>query len=245
MRRRIGTALLALTLSTAIVPLTAPIAQAQFFGGVVFDPTNYGQNLLTAANTLKQIKNQIVQLQNEAQMLVNDAKNLTRVDINISDELVRILREISGLTDRAKAISYKIEETDRVFQENYPEEYETWSNTKIAEAAEFQWVTSRNSLHDTLLMQSQIVQTIQSDTSVLDSLVDASHGTTGHLGAAQVGNQILALSVQQEMQIQELMAAQFRAESLERARRLQIEREGKIRTTRFMGSRSAYDRSGG
>ncbi len=43
------------------------------FGRVVFDPTNYGQNLLTAARTLQTVNNQIKQLQNEADMIVNQA----------------------------------------------------------------------------------------------------------------------------------------------------------------------------
>jgi P-type conjugative transfer protein TrbJ len=33
---------------------------------IVFDPTNYVQNVLTAARSLQQINNQITSLQNEA-----------------------------------------------------------------------------------------------------------------------------------------------------------------------------------
>ena len=43
---------------------------------IVFDPTNYVQNTLTAIRTLEQINNQIRQLQKEAQMLMNQARNL-------------------------------------------------------------------------------------------------------------------------------------------------------------------------
>jgi P-type conjugative transfer protein TrbJ len=41
----------------------------------VFDPSNYSQNILTAARTLQQINNQITMLQNQAQSLINQAKN--------------------------------------------------------------------------------------------------------------------------------------------------------------------------
>lgn len=34
----------------------------------VFDPSNYSQNVLTAARTLQQIQNQVTALQNQAQM---------------------------------------------------------------------------------------------------------------------------------------------------------------------------------
>src|SRR3546814_10975144 len=46
----------------------------------VFDPSNYSQNLLTAARTLSQVNNQISPLQNEAKMLAGQAKNLAGID---------------------------------------------------------------------------------------------------------------------------------------------------------------------
>ena len=71
----------ALGLSTAgalVMSVTLPSqpARAQW---TVFDPSNYAQNLLTAARSLQQINNQIQMLQNQAQSLVNQAKNLTTV----------------------------------------------------------------------------------------------------------------------------------------------------------------------
>src|SRR3546814_12374783 len=42
----------------------------------VFDPSNYSQNILTAARTLQQVNNQIRMLQNQAQNLTNQARNL-------------------------------------------------------------------------------------------------------------------------------------------------------------------------
>jgi P-type conjugative transfer protein TrbJ len=54
--------------------IAAP-ASAQV-GGIVHDPRNYSQNILTAARTLEQINNQIKQLQNQATSLLNEARNL-------------------------------------------------------------------------------------------------------------------------------------------------------------------------
>lgn len=50
------------------------LAHAQFFGfgGITCDPTNYAQNVLTAARTLEQINNQIRMLQNQATQLINE-----------------------------------------------------------------------------------------------------------------------------------------------------------------------------
>src|SRR5205807_9786021 len=47
---------------------------------IVFDPSNYAQNVLTAARSLQQITNQITSLQNEAQMLINQDRKSTRLN---------------------------------------------------------------------------------------------------------------------------------------------------------------------
>src|SRR3546814_11508831 len=49
-------------------------ARAQF-GGIVYAPSNYAQNVLTAARSLQAVNNQIRQIENKAQSLINQAKN--------------------------------------------------------------------------------------------------------------------------------------------------------------------------
>ena len=239
MRRRIIAALL-----LAAAPMTiAPPAHAIFgIGDIVIDPSNLAQNILTAANTLEQINNQVRQLQNEADMLINQATNLVRTGYNPQAEINRLLNEISVLMDRARSISYVVTETDRLFQENFPEDYSTWSSTQMATAAEMQWVSARSAFNDTLLVQSQIVQTLKADTSSLDAMLAETAIAEGNLSVSQTGNQIAALGVKQAMQMQEMMAAQYRADALARARDLQIEREGREKLARFVGGASAYTR---
>ena len=65
--------------SAAVVPMIAPMPAYAQFGGIVYDPTNHAENLLTAARALEQINNQIAQLQTEAQMLINQARNLANL----------------------------------------------------------------------------------------------------------------------------------------------------------------------
>lgn len=240
MRRSIIAALL---LATA--PLTMPPPAHALFGigDIVIDPSNLAQNVLTATRSLQQINNQIRQLQNEAAMLRNQEDNLTRLDIDIRGDLRQIMTEISSLAHQANAISYQVDETERLFKTHYPREYENWSSTEMAEAAAWQWDTSRAAYQDTLVMQSRIVEAVERDADVLEQLLEASGSATGNLSVAQAGNQLTALAVKQDMQIQQLMAAQYRAEALERARRLQTERESQVRQQRFMsGAITAYAR---
>jgi len=75
-RRYAGHSLAALALAGAVAfsPAAAPPAHAFFgggFGGIVYDPRNHAENILSAARALEQINNQIQQLQNDAQMLIN------------------------------------------------------------------------------------------------------------------------------------------------------------------------------
>ena len=66
----------AIATSGMIGTTAATPAHAQF-GGIVYHPSNYAQNVLTAARSLQQINNQITQIQNQAQSLINQARNLT------------------------------------------------------------------------------------------------------------------------------------------------------------------------
>ena len=45
---------------------------------IVFDPTNYAQNVLTAARELQQVNNEIQSLQNQATSLINQAQAISR-----------------------------------------------------------------------------------------------------------------------------------------------------------------------
>ena len=76
-------ALMATAIATSLVSGTmiAAPAQAQF-GGIVYDPSNYAQNVLTAARTLQQINNQIQQIQNQATSLINEARNLASLPVS-------------------------------------------------------------------------------------------------------------------------------------------------------------------
>ena len=55
------------------IAATATRAHAQL---IVYDPTNFSQNVLTAARELQQVNNEIQSLENQATSLINQARNL-------------------------------------------------------------------------------------------------------------------------------------------------------------------------
>jgi len=238
MRHARAALLLTATLAVAAI---AP-ARAQFFGGgIVFDPSNYAQNLLTATRALQQIDNQIRALQNQAQMLRNMEANLSSLNTSELRGIIAGLTQVSALIDQAQGIGFNVEATRTAFASTYPGSYAAGtSDARLDADAQTRWQQAMDAFQQTLSVQSQIAQNVQSDAGTLTSLVGASQGAQGNLAVAQAGNQLLALSIKQQLQIQSLMAAQDRATALDQARRVEADAEGKAAFQRFLGNGQAY-----
>ena len=239
MRRRmkkLAASVVAITVSIAL----PTAANAQFFGGIVYDPTNYAQNLLTATRTLTMINNQVRQLTNEAQMLVNEAKELTSLPYTARAALNARLVEIETLIKTAKGLAYDVASIDASFRALFPEDYSAFSNAAMASDARRHWEEASRAFHDSMIMQAKIAETISADMTDLDAIVSKSETAVGNLQAAQAGNQLLALQVKQSMQAAELFAVAARADALDRARQLQTEERARIANARFIGDGIIY-----
>jgi len=240
MRCRMKSALLAGIASIGLTLTPIHSANAFIFGGIVYDPTNYAQNLLTAARTLQMINNQIKQLTNEAQMIANQVKNLTQLPYTARANLQSRLSEIDTLIQTARSIAYDVATVDAAFASLFPEDYATFSNAAMGAQARTHWEEASRSLHDAMRMQAKIAETVKLDMTTLDEIVSASETAVGDLQVSQAGNQLLALQTKQSMQTAELIAVQYRAEALERARQLQTEERARIHRQRFLGDGAAY-----
>jgi P-type conjugative transfer protein TrbJ len=211
-------------------------------GDIVFDPSNLAQNLITAANTLTMIDNQIEQLANEAQMLINEARNLEALPDSIAGDLKRTLEEVDGLIHSAEGLAYEVDTIEAQYKELYPDSFAPGTTTpEILANAQAGWAQARSGYKDALKVQAQIVGTITTDTALLDKLVADSQAATGALQATQAGNQLTALATKQSMQLQELIAAQSRAEDLERASALTERERGRSRLKQFIGDGTPYN----
>ncbi len=207
----------------------------------VFDASNYSQNLLTAARALTQINNQIQALQNQTSMLQNMALNLQRMDYSSVQQMTSALQQVDVLMGQAQGITFNINDTNASFRQLYPQQYDAAiTSNQLVTDARSRWQTSMDAYRQTMTVQSQVVGNVQSDRGLLATLVTQSQGSVGALQAQQATNQLLALSIKQQLQIQNMMAAQYRAEAIERSRRAESEEEARAANQRFMGSRNAY-----
>src|SRR4051794_10942840 len=102
------------------ITTTATPAHAQL---TVFDPTNYSQNILTAARTLQQVNNQIQSLQNEATMLLNQAKNLSHIDFPEMQALTQTLQQVDRLMGQAQGIQFQVSGIDQQFRQLFPQSF--------------------------------------------------------------------------------------------------------------------------
>lgn len=209
----------------------------------VFDANNYAQNLLQAARALEQINHQVQSLQNEAAMLQNMARNLERIDFPQLSRITAALKGVDLLMSEAKGIGYDVSQLDRKMQTLFPGEFGQLLRTdQRVSAARTRLDTAMEGYRHSMRLQAQVVTNVREDAELLNELVERSQGASGALQAQQATNQLLALSAKQQLQLQELMAGEFRSQSLERARRLQAESEARAATRRFLGSGKAYTR---
>jgi P-type conjugative transfer protein TrbJ len=233
---------LPITLST----LAAPPAYALFglggggFGGIVYDPTNHAENLLTAARSLEQINNQIAQLQNEAQMLVNQARNLASLPHSSLAELQASVQRTQQLLGEAQRIAYDVGEIETAFAGQYGDGAGIGGFDAMVGNAQERWQTSVAGFEDALKVQAGVVGNIDGARAEMQALVSRSQGATGALQAAQAGNQLLALQSSQIADLTATIAASNRAEALEAARAASAEAQARENLDRFLDYGSGY-----
>ncbi len=105
--RRLGTLMLAAAMTAIPAAIaTAPPATA---ARLVFDPWNHSKNILTAARSLEQIRNQITSLQNEATMLINEARNLANLPQSSLAQLQEAFSQTQDLMREAQRIAYDVQ----------------------------------------------------------------------------------------------------------------------------------------
>lgn len=222
---------------TAAVLMPATPAKAI----IVFDPSNYSQNVLTAARTLQQINNQIRSLQNEAQSLINQAKNLSTISFPELRAITQRLQQIDQLMGQAQGIQFRVANLDQQFRSMFPQSFnQALTNDSHVIEARGRLDASMAAFRQTMGVQAQVVENVSADAQTLSGIVARSQGAEGSLQAQQATNQLLALTAKQQFQIQNLMAAQYRAEAIEQARRVQAESDARAATAKFLGSGTAY-----
>lgn len=226
-------------IGATFVGTVLPVTQAQSI--IVFDPSNYSQNILTAARTLQQINNQIRMLQNQAQSLINQARNLTTISFPELQAITQTIQQIDQLMGQAQGIQFRVANLDQQFRSLFPTSFnQALTNDQHVVEAKVRLDTSMAAYEQTMTVQAQVAESVVSDAQALGGIVARSQGAEGALQVGQATNQLLALVAKQQFQIENMMAAQYRAQAIDQARALQAQSDAHAAAAKFLGSGSAY-----
>jgi len=230
-----------LALSILVAPLALlPLPTAPAHAIIVFDPTNYTQNVLQAARALQQINNQITSLQNQATMLINQARNLASLPFSSLQQLQQSVQRTQQLLGQAQNIAFDVQSIDRAFQQQYGNVSLSASDQQLVADARTRWQNTVGGLQDSMRVQAGVVGNIDTNRAQMSALVSQSQGATGALQATQAGNQLLALQAQQLADLTAVVAANGRAQALQSAEQSAAAEQGREQRRRFLTPGSGY-----
>jgi type IV secretion system protein TrbJ len=209
----------------------------------VFDPSNYSQNVLTAARTLQEINNQVQSLQNDAQALLRMDRNLRGIDFPQLQALSDKLNGIDQLMKQAQSVDFRVDQLNDKLRTLYPRDFDPASTRdQRLQAARDRYDASSDAFRRSMEVQARIVEDARSDAEAMTAVISRSQGADGALGAVQATNQLLALTAKQGLALQQMIAAQFRGETLEQQRQVTESEAARAATRKFLGSGQAYAR---
>jgi len=239
-RARMRAALLAAVVVSGLSPFPPLIVRSALAQWIVYDPTNYVQNVLQAARALEQINNQITSLQNQAQMLINQGRNLANLPQSMLQPIQQSIQRTQQLLAQAQRIAYDVQQIDQAFSTTYGAASTSASDQSLIDGARQRWQNSVAALQDALKVQAGVVGNLDTNRTAMSSLVTSSQSASGSLQATQAGNQILALQTQQLGDLTAVVAAQGRAQSLEAAQRTAAQEQGREQLRRFLTPGQGY-----
>jgi P-type conjugative transfer protein TrbJ len=226
----------AVALACALSLLLAPASRAQ---EIVDDPPNKAANLRHAARARGLGHNPLRSLQNEALSLVNEARNLAQLPYTSLQTIQGNLGRIGGLMRDARRIAYDVGAIEQEFSRNYSLDPGATDASLLA-SARARWLNSTAAFRHMLDVQAGVVAGMPAARSETETLVKASQAASGIVQATQAGNQLLALQSQQLTDLAALMAAEGRAEALDRAGRAASREEAQERFRRFIDRADGY-----
>lgn len=226
-----------------VLLFASPSAKAFLgFGDIVFDPSVFMQTLLGYFTEIEDYANQAEQLSNQVQSLMNEAQNLATMDSYAAGRTVNGIRnsltKLSDLKSNVRGITMDYMKLESAWDSVYAKDFISFNGKSIKDyvtAADKILKQTNNAAYDAMRAQGLVAQ-IDDDAANLDSLLRASNSASGALAAAQAGNQIAAVTSQQLMRLQHIVATSYRAQSSFYAEQTQRQALSQADSDRFFKS---------
>lgn len=198
-----------ITLSLTVLP---PPASALFgVGDIVFDPSNYSENVLTAARALKSNLNEAQQLYNQAVQLANEARNLARFPVDYWDRIRTNYEQLKALAQGNASIGEYLQRVNNQFNAIYP-------GYQVAESYTDSFKTWTG---NTLKLANQVFNATESQRKLFESTTDrtqaiVANSVTGEGLTQQIQSQV-ALSAEMVSELQKIQQLQGEQATLQAA----------------------------
>lgn len=163
------------------------------------------------------------------------ATNLKTLSFPQLSKLTSAMTQINQLMSQAQGIQFKVAGLDSQVKGLFPGALSKalTSDQQVAQARA-QLDAASAAYKQAMTVQAQVAENVQADAGTLNELAASSQGSVGALQVSQAANQLMALSVKQQLQLQNLVASEYRAAAIDRARRAQAEEDGRAATERFL-----------
>jgi len=201
-----------------VMGMTAEPARAQF---VVFDPANFGENIMTELNTLTTTVNQITQIAHQITQISNEIKNLQQFPQSLSgnvlgqyvqqySQLVSSVGQINGIAQNVTTLAQK-------YNTAFPNTPINGGNGTSLTAQQIMtqvsgWLgQTRNVYQGAYNTQAQVMQSLSADSANIQSIATQSGSSSGNLDAQQASAQLQTQIASQLLKLNQQMATMNQA----------------------------------
>jgi P-type conjugative transfer protein TrbJ len=201
---------------TAFLVIWPTTGRGQIEGGggiIVFDPSNFAKNTITAAQMIKQVINST----KEVELML---QNLIRTGGAWEDTLV-LFRRLDEVIATGEALHYQLTDLNQRMQERYPgftppgewwPAYQRWTTTSLD--------TLRGTL-DTVHEQLTVTERLREE-ALLASLRAKTESAAGNLDVSQTGNMIDLQIVEELRKVRQLLGAFINAQNITQAHEVNL-----------------------
>jgi len=209
---------------------------------MVFDPTALIQEILGYIDQISQTVNTARQIENQLSSLANEAKNLANMDSRTAWQTLSGIRsnltQVMQMQANIRGLTMEYQKVEAAWDTLYKDfgSFNGMSGKDYAAQAQKVLDQTNRATYDAMRAQGLVAQ-LGNDAKNLEYLLNASNTSSGALSAAQAGNHIAALTAQQLMRLQQIVATSYRVESSYHAQQANKEAISRASSNKFFGDK--------
>jgi len=198
----------------ALIPVAVSLPSSSAHAFVVFDPSNFSQNVLQAIRELQSNINEARMIANEITSLANEARNLVSLPWDMIENFSNQFSSMFQTVGSINGLMQNLTNLESRFEELYPDFKNQWdpvSRQSMAEDMQKWLSATRDTMLGAAKTGAQVLENLPQTQADLEKLVSDSQGAVGILQATQAGNQVAATVAGQLMNLNAQLATYSQA----------------------------------